>query len=147
MKKTKGEIGDIQTVFSLATILIIVVISILFFSVLDRQLTDLRLGILRVAAANNEFIVRRVTRQIESEATAEDDVLRIVRNAESDGSRYWMLFSEDSVLFEKNENVSSVVNGMSYSQIRDYHFRAGGHNINGFMEQISKRESFFCQFG
>lgn len=142
MKKTKGEIGDVQTVFSLATILIIVVISIIFFSVLDRQLSDLRLGILRVAASNNEFIVRRVTRQIESEATTEDDVLRIVRNAESDGSRYWMLFSEDSVLFEKNENVSSVVNGMSYSQIRDYHFRAGGHNINGFMEQISKRESF-----
>lgn len=142
MKKSHNEIGDIQTVISFAGIVLAVFICVIFFAVLDRQLGEFKLGVLRVSAANNEFIVRRVVNQIEKEAENEADVIRIISHAESDGSRYWMLFSENRVLFEKNENVSSIVSGMSYDQIRDYHFRSGGHNIGAFIEQLSKKESF-----
>ncbi|NLT12436.1 MAG: diguanylate cyclase [Clostridiaceae bacterium] len=142
MKKSRNEQGDIQTIISLAGIVLAVIICVVFFAILDHQLKEFKLGVLRVSAANNEFIVRRVIKQVEMEAETEADIIQIISQAESDGTRYWMLFSEDRVLFEKNDSVSSIVSGMNFDQIRDYHFRSGGHNIGAFIEQISKKESF-----
>jgi len=136
MKKSRNEQGDIQTIISLAGIVLAVIICVVFFAILDHQLKEFKLGVLRVSAANNEFIVRRVIKQVEMEAETEADIIQIISQAESDGTRYWMLFSEDRVLFEKNDSVSSIVSGMNFDQIRDYHFRSGGHNIGAFIEHF-----------
>ena len=85
----------------------------LFYVSQENAITN---GMMNSIAKNNERLVRSVADQIERNASNEDEALEILSSTTSDGVSYWSLFSEESLIFEKNELTTEQLSGFSYNQ-------------------------------
>lgn len=95
-----------------------------------------------------EMLLRQVAKEIRNDlssrlniqnidyAKAEDETARIVKQAESSGSRYWFFYSSNRVIFEKDLVETRNVKDKKISELINYWKVAGGDNTNQFGDMI-----------
>lgn len=131
---------------TLLTVLLTVALTILFCLILwfflNNQIDLMKKGYINGIAKNNEYIVNQVIARISSDAKSEQDVIEIVKAAENTGTRYWMLFSSEGALFERNADVTGVVSGMSFDDLEKYYLRNGGDGAGPLIDLIQAGEFF-----
>lgn len=140
MKFLKKKDGELMKVFaSVALTVLFCVLAILF---LEYQIYRFKIDIMNGFARENEYILKMVSEEIRDEALSEDEVVEIVKSAPATGTRYWMLFSEDGPLFERNTDTTSMISGMSFVELENYYMRQGGSGVVPFIELIRNGEFF-----
>ncbi|MBN1776007.1 MAG: hypothetical protein JW817_06050 [Clostridiales bacterium] len=140
MKFLKKKDGELMKVFaSVALTVLFCVLAILF---LEYQIYRFKTDIMNGFARENEYILKMVSEEIRDEALSEDEAVEIVKSAPATGTRYWMLFSEDGPLFERNTDTTSMISGMSFVELENYYMRQGGSGVVPFIELIRNGEFF-----
>lgn len=140
MKLLKKKDGELMKVFvSVALTVLFCVLAVLF---LEYQMNRLKTDITNGFARENEYILKMVNEGIREDANSEEDVIAIVKAAPATGTRYWMLFSEDGPLFERNMDTTSKISGMSFEELENFYLRQGGSGVSSFIGLIEKGEFF-----
>lgn len=111
----------------------------LFYVSQENAITN---GMMNSIAKNNERLVRSVADQIERNASNEDEALEILSSTTSDGVSYWSLFSEESLIFEKNEITTEQLSGFSYKQVEEYYNRQGGIGAGELFRLMDQEQRF-----
>jgi len=131
---------------TLLTVLLTVALTILFCLILwfflESQIDLMQKGYINGIAKNNEYIVNQVKAKITNEAGSEQEVIDIVKAAQNTGTRYWMLFSSEGALFERNADVTGVVAGMNFEELEKYYLRNGGDGAGPLIDLIQAGEFF-----
>lgn len=131
---------------TLLTVLLTVAFTVLFcllsWLFLESQIDQLAKGYINGIAKNNEYIVNQLKSTIENEADSEQDVIDIVKAAQNTGTRYWMLFSSEGALFERNADVTGVVAGMNFEELEKYYLRNGGDGAGPLIHLIQAGKFF-----
>lgn len=140
MKLLKKEDRTLLTV--LITVVVTVVLCLLLWFFLENQIGLLKEGYINGIAKNNEYIVNQVKSRIENEAVSEQDVVDIVKAAKNTGTRYWMLFSSDRVIFERDGDVTALVSGMDFEELERYYTRMGSDGAGPLVDLIQAGEFF-----
>lgn len=140
MKFLKKKDSELMKVFaSVALTILFCVLALLF---LEYQIHRVKIDIMNGFARENEYIVKMVSDEIRTEAQSEEDAIVIVKAAPATGTRYWMLFSDEGPLFERNTDTTSMISGMSYEELENYYLRQGGSGVTPFIEMIQEGEFF-----
>ncbi len=140
MKFLKKKDGELIKVLASVTLTVLFCVLALLF--LEYQIRRVQIDIINGFARENEYIVKMISDEIRAEAKGEEDVIAIVQAAPSTGTRYWMLFSEDGPLFERDTDTTSMISGMSFKELENYYLRQGGSGVTPFIELIQKGEFF-----
>lgn len=140
MKFLKKKDGDLLKVFVRVALAVLFCTLALIF--LEYQVQRLERGVVDGCVRDNEYIVKMVADEIRTDALSEEDVVSIVSNASTTGTRYWMLFSDQGPLFERNADITSMISGKSFSELENYYLRQGGSGVAAFVELIQNGEFF-----
>ncbi|NLW89833.1 MAG: hypothetical protein GXY43_09000 [Clostridiaceae bacterium] len=124
---------------SIAGATLLLVLSLLFLEAQNKQFER---SLINSFARENEYIVGQVIDEIARNAKSEEDVLSIVRFAPSTGTRYWMLFTESRVLFEKNEDTTAIISGKNFDELENFYLRQGGSGVSGLIQLLRNGSSF-----
>lgn len=140
MNFLKKKDGELMKVFlSVALTVLFCVLSLLF---LEYQISRIKQGTLNGFARENEHIMKMVRDEIRDQAKSEEDVVAIIEAAPATGTRYWMLFSEDGPLFERNADTTSRISGMNFEELESFYLRQGGSGVSSFIELVEKGDFF-----
>ncbi|MBN1891368.1 MAG: GGDEF domain-containing protein [Clostridiales bacterium] len=140
MKFILKQDGELLKVFVRVALAVLFCALALVF--LEYQIQRMERGLIDSCVRDNEYIVKTVADEIRADALSEEDVGSIVRNAPATGTRYWMLFSEQGPLFERNADTTSMIAGNSYTELENYYLRQGGSGVSAFIELIQNGEFF-----
>jgi diguanylate cyclase (GGDEF)-like protein len=131
---------------TLLTVLLTVALTILFCLILwfflENQIDLMKKGYINGTAKSNEYIVNQVKSKITNEAGNEQEVIDIVKAEQNTGTRYWMLFSSEGALFERDAEITGVVAGMDFEELEKYYLRNGGDGAGPLIDLIQAGEFF-----
>lgn len=126
----------------LLTVAVTIAFCLILWFFLESQIDLTRKGYISGIAKNNEYIVNQVKSEILAEAKSEQEVIEIVKAAQNTGTRYWMLFSSERVLFERDADTTGVVAGMDFEELEKYYLRNGGEGAGPLMDLIKSGDFF-----
>ncbi len=140
MKFLKKKDSELMKVFvSVALTVLFCVLAVLF---LEYQIRRIKTDTTNGFAQENEYILKMVREEISEKASSEEDIIAIVKAAPATGTRYWMLFSEDGPLFERNTDTTSMISGMNFDELELFYLRQGGSGVSSFIDLVRKGEFF-----
>ena len=136
----KKKDGELMKLFASVVLTILFCVLVLLF--LEYQIHRMKTDLVNGFARQNEYVLKMVSDEIRTEADSEEDVIAIIKDAPTTGTRYWMLFSEDGPLFERNADTTARISGMSFEELENYYLRQGGSGVVRFIELIRMGELF-----
>lgn len=146
LKKRKG-FGFQNSVFHLAISLIIVIAFgigawLLIYSEVNthKQRDILNYGNQQMQLVDH--VVMNATDILKSKPNSEQAVIEnVIKQAETNGSRFWMFGTQDEILFVKNEVETQNLSSLSFTDLaKDYNIN-GGHNAKEFYTRIKQKQS------
>ncbi len=140
MEKTNQKEKGIFTEFLM--IVIALLISVFAIVFLNNQTDAIRSGFMESSAKDNEYTVQMMAERLSSSAADGREAAEILAGSGASGTRYWFLYSKDTCLFEKNADVTAVLGGLTFSQIKDSYVRSGGRGIDTYMNLLSAGNNF-----
>ena len=140
MEKANQKDKGILTEFIM--IVIILMISVFAILFLNSQTDAMRKGAMESAAKDNEYTVQLMAERLSASAKDGKEAAEILASTGASGTRYWFLYSGDTCLFEKNAEVTEVLSGLTFSQIKDSYIRSGGRGIDSYMTLLSAGNNF-----
>ena len=105
-------------------------------SAIETYVTGQEMLLRQVEKEAKKDISSRLNSQNTNYQEAEAEAIKIVRDAESTGSRYWFFYSSKEVIFERNLVETRSVKGKSIIELVDYWKVNGGENIESFVDMI-----------
>jgi len=138
-KVNQKEKGILLEFLMIVTVLLISVLALIF---LNRQTDAMGKGLIESAAKDNEYTVQVMADRLAASASDGKSAALILASSTPSGTRYWFLYSADTCLFEKNTEVTSVLGGLTFSQIKDSYIRSGGRGIDTYMNLMSAGNNF-----
>jgi GGDEF domain-containing protein len=134
--------ADRELLVVLTTVFTTVLVCIILWFFQSYQIDLMKKGYIDGIANSNEYIVKQISSKISAEASDGDEAIEIIMSAPSSGTRYWLLFSPDGMLYERDAATTSRVGGMNYTELESYYLRNGGESAGPFLELIQSGEFF-----
>lgn len=134
--------ADRELLVVLATVLATVFVCILLWLFQNYQMDLMKKGYIDGIVNRNEYIVKQVSSKISAEASNGEEAVEIIMSTPASGTQYWLLFSPDGVLYERDAATTAQVGGMNYTELESYYLRNGGESAGPFLELIQSGEFF-----
>lgn len=138
----KKNIRDKDLLLTLGTIVITLAVAVSSWLFYVSQEASIINGLMNSVAKSNEQLVQMMADQIERNADSDQEATEILSSSDSDGISYWSLYSQESLIFEKNKETTGKLAGFSHEEVEDYYIRQGGTGAGELFRLMDQGQSF-----